>query len=371
MKPLIALLLCAGLFASPEEAFPEVPRGLFSLSPAGGACTSAVLNNADVVGVSLRQSWMDLEPSEGVFNWAFLDSEVARVATAGKQISLRISSQAGKPAWVTTAVAKAGGTFYTFDDNGVSTTIPVFWEPTFLAKKTAMIAALGAHFSRNPAIKIVSVSFANATSEDWNVPHTSPEVTQWLDLGYTSQKMLDAGKRIIDGTMTAFPNQYVTLAIGGNGHAGATGNLDPDACYVARNALQAARTLWPGRLIVQMNSLSTVNPVAPGPDDSVWHLLWDSRPDVAGQMLLWCYGDTTYRVNGGVAGSPSLVLPKAIAAGASYGMDYVEIYQTDVVNLPAATISYTRGALTGSSGPGPTPPLMVAPAAPTGLQAQP
>ncbi len=372
LNHLIPLLLCAGLVASPGEAFAEIPRGVFSLSPAGGACKSAVLSNSNVVGVSIRQSWMDLEPSEGVFNWAFLDSEVARVATAGKQISLRISSQAGKPAWVTTAITSAGGSFYTFDDNGVPTTIPVFWDPTFLAKKTAMIAAMGAHFSKNPAIKIISVSFANASSEDWNVPHTSSEVTQWLNLGYTSQKMLDAGKRVIDATMTAFPNQYVTLAVAGNGHAGATGNLDPDACYVARNAVQAARTSWPGRLIVQINSLSTFNPVAPGPDDSVWHLLWDSRPDVAGQMLLWCYGDTTYRVNGGVISNPSLVLPKAIAAGASYGMKFVEIYQTDVVNLPPA-IGYAQDALTGLGGPGPSPrpPAMAAPAAPTGLQAQP
>jgi hypothetical protein len=27
----------------------------------------------------------------------------------------------------------------------VNTTIPVFWDPTFLAKKKAMITALGAH----------------------------------------------------------------------------------------------------------------------------------------------------------------------------------------------------------------------------------
>lgn len=352
-----AALLCAGLLAFPRSVSSEVPRGVFSLSTAGKACDETVLTNPDVTGVALRQAWSDLEPTEGVFDWTFLDSEVARVAAAGKQILLRIITQAGKPAWVTTAVTAAGGSFYTFDDNGVTTTIPVFWDPTFLAKKKAMIAALGAHFSKNSAIKIVSASFANATSEDWNVPHNPDEVTKWLAVGYTSQKMLDAGKQIIDATMTAFPTQYVTMAIGGNGHVGGTGNLDPDATYVPRNVILTARASWPGRMLAQINSLSTYNPVAPGPDDSVWHLLWDSRPDVAAQMVYQCATDPTYRVNGGVAGDPATVLRVAVDAGVSYGVNYIEIYQIDVVNL-LATITYAHTALAAT-----TPPK-----APTGFQ---
>lgn len=60
------------------------------------------------------------------------------------------------------------------------TTIPVFWDPTYLQKKKNMICALGAHFAdfptpENRTVKIVSASFANATSEDWNVPHDPTE----------------------------------------------------------------------------------------------------------------------------------------------------------------------------------------------------
>jgi hypothetical protein len=303
-----------------------------------------------VDGISIRYGWMDLEPTEGTYNWTYLDSMVASAAAAGKKVLLRIGTMSGRPVWVTTAVRNAGGKFFTFDDNGVQTTIPVFWDPTFLAKKQAMIAALGAHFTNNPAVAIVAASFANATSEDWNVPHAPPDVVNWLAVGYTSQKMLDAGKAIIDATMTAFPNQYVTLAVGGNGHVGATGNLDPTADYVARNAVATARASWPGRLIVQINSLSTFNPVEPGPDGSIWRLLWDSQPDVAGQMVWSCFGDTTYRVNDGVSGDPAVVLQEAVNAGISYGMNYIEIYQVDVRNL-ATTMSYAHNVLLGTPGP--------------------
>jgi Beta-galactosidase len=337
-----------------NSALGIVPHGVFSLSPAGVSCRDTVLSNPSV-DVSVRQDWKDLEPAEGVYDWSFLDSEIARVAAAGRMVLLRINTQVSKPDWVTNAVKDAGGAFFTFDKDGVPTTIPVFWDPTFLAKKKAMIAALGAHFTGNAAIKIVWTSFANGNSEDWSVPHTAPDVANWLAVGYTSEKMLDAGKQIIDTTMAAFPNQYVTLAVAGNGH----GELDPDESYVARNAVLAARATWPGRLIVQKNCLSTFNPPAPG-FGTVFQLLWDSRPDIGGQMLDACFGDTTYRNNAGVPDEAAVILHKSVDDGVAYGMNYIEIYQLDVLNLPAE-ITYAHNALLSLATPNPPTGLQLAP----------
>ena len=231
--------------------------------------------------------------------------------------------------------------FYTFEDGGRPVTIAVFWDPVWVAKKTAMISALGARYSSNPAVKMVAASFANANSEDWAVPHTSPEVTAWFAAGYTSANMLDAGRQIIDAAMAAFPNQYVALAVASNGP-----RLDPDLDYVARNAVLNADASWPGRLIVQKNSLGTFIPAAPGTGTG-WELLWNSRPEVAGQMVWWCYGDTTYRVNGGVPIDPSTALMNAVDKGAAYEMKFIEIYRRDIVNLPGAT-HYAHTALTGA-----------------------
>ena len=50
---------------------------------------------------------------------------------------------------------------------------------------------------------------------------------------------------------------------------------------------------------------------------------------------------------------------RAIEKGVGYGMKYIEIYQNDVLNLPAE-IAFAHGALLGSAGP-------AAPKAPTGL----
>jgi hypothetical protein len=172
--------------------------------------------------------------------------------------------------------------------------------------------------------------------------------------------MLDAGQQTIDATMVAFPNQYVTLAVAGDG------SLDPDTDYVSRNAVATANLSWPGRLIVQKNCLSAVNPPAPG-TGTVFQLLWDNRPNGGGQMLWWCANDATYRNNGGVVADAGTVLQKSVDTGVGYGMNYIEIYQTDVVNLPTI-ISYAHAVLNGLTPPPPTPPPGATPAAPTGFK---
>ncbi|MEO7723965.1 MAG: hypothetical protein ABIU29_04640 [Chthoniobacterales bacterium] len=88
-----------------------------------------------------------------------------------------------------------GRHLFTFHKDGVPTTIPVFGDPTFLAKKKAMIGALGAHFSSNPAIKIVWTSVANVNSEDWSVPHNPADIAAWQAVGYTTEKLLDAADK--------------------------------------------------------------------------------------------------------------------------------------------------------------------------------
>ena len=216
-----------------------------------------------------------------------------------------------------------------------------FGIPTFLAKKKAFIAAFGAHLTNSPNFKIIVASFANATSEDWNVPHTPDIVPQWLELGYTTELLVDAGAQIIGATMDAFPNQFVALAEGGNGN-----QLDGPGgeTLAARTAIADARALYPGRLIVQRNALSTCIPEPPDDPNSVWNVIWISRPDVAAQMLFQCFEEPSFRVNCGIPIDPAQALMNAVDRGVEYEVNYIEIYQTDAKNLPTA-ITYAHNLL--------------------------
>ncbi|MBA2436066.1 MAG: hypothetical protein H0V54_13470 [Chthoniobacterales bacterium] len=129
-------------------------------------------------------------------------------------MALCISTQFAKPAWVTNAGAQAGGTFFTLERAA------------------------------------------------YPVRHAA-----WQEVGYTTEKLLDAGRQIIDASMTAFPDQY-DHPCDRWGTATSTRNVN----YAARNAVPA-RAGWPGRLIVQKNSLATSNPPAPG-TDTVYQVLW-------------------------------------------------------------------------------------------------
>jgi hypothetical protein len=122
-------------------------------------------------------------------------------------------------------------------------------------------------------------------------------------------------------------------------------------------------------LIVQKNSLATFNPPAPG-TNTVYELLWDSRPDIAGQMLFNCYSDTTYRNNDGVPDDPADILHKSVNAGVAYGMNYIEIYQVDVLNLPAE-IAYAHDVMLGLAQPSDTTPPLGSPKPPTGVRSNP
>ncbi len=319
-------LVCAALVVAPIAAFSEIPRGVYSVAGVDSDPVSRTLTNPDVDGISLRTQWSTLEPSEGSFDWTYLDGAIALCVANGKDVLIRIGSQQSKPAWVTTAVVRARGKFFTFQDDGVTTKIPVFWDPTYLAKKTNMIRAVGARYTGNPAVKIVVASFANAPSEDWNVPHTPADITSWLRVGYSTALMLSAGATTINATLDAFSNQHVTLTVG------ASGTLDQPFAddFVARSAISTARLVYGERMLAQRNNLSSTIPVAPG-TGTPWSMIWDFQPGVGAQMVNICFDSESC----GQGLDPEDALTQSIQNGLDYGVKFIEVYQSDVNRYPA------------------------------------
>ena len=317
-----------------------IPRGVFSLAKVGQPADPAVFANPLVDGISVREAWRNLEPSPGAYDWSFLDSEVARAGKADKVVLLRILSEGpGTPPWALDGVQTFGyhdANPFHLEKAGL---IAVYWDRTYLARKKAMIQALGAHFSANPAVRVVAAVCASAHSGDWSVPHKPADIRSWKAIGYSSDKMVDVCKQIIDTTMESFPRQCVTLAVGRNGR------LDPDPNYVARAAVQYAKSRYAGRFITQKNSLAATTPPPGSPDLKHFEMLWESRPEVAGQVLWYSYGDPNCRNNGGRGPcDPETTLRRAIDIGLAYKMKYIEIYEQDVLNLPSV-IRYAHDSL--------------------------
>ncbi len=141
----IALLL------SIANAYPaEVPRGVFSLTPPNKPVNAAILGHPSVGGVSIRSQWQVVEPTEGVYNWSYFDSQITRVMNAGKTDPLLRISAGGQntPQWVFDAGVQTFSfvdTIRYHDTYGQTLTIPVFWDP-ILEKEEKPYRRYGAAF---------------------------------------------------------------------------------------------------------------------------------------------------------------------------------------------------------------------------------
>jgi hypothetical protein len=332
----------------PPGVVPAVPKGIFCASgPEPNGFPDQILNDPRIAGLDIGDKWGDIEPTEGVYDWSSLDFPLAQAEAHGKKVVLAIASGGiNIPDWLLANYPDIK-TFSFIDTNpyhstyGETLTIPVFWDPIFLAKKIALIQAAGARYAANPNIVVVDCAFANATTIDWNVPDAPEDIANWLAAGYTTELMVGTGETIIDITMAAFPNQNINMSIGR-----VTGNLDPTEDYLAETVVNYATTTY-GRFITQKDSLSatTADPAVSTSQLFNWQILFDQCPTVAGQMLWKVTGDSTYRMNGGIPGDPATMLLNAVTIGSHYGMQYQEIYLVDLENLALSSVIDTANAL--------------------------
>ena len=351
-------LMFAGLISVAEATVAPIPKGIVSMpATEPGGFPDQILNDPRIVGLDLGGKWPDIEATEGVYDWSHLDSELAKAEAHGKIVLLGITSGGvNVPDWL--LADPNVQTFSFIDPNvyhstyGQELTIPVFWDPIFLAKEIAFIQAAGAHFAAHSSIVVVSCAFANATRIDWNIPDAPEDIANWRAAGYTTELMVNAGETIIDATMAAFPNQNVVLPIGRN-----TTGLDPTSDYLAETVIDYATTTY-GRFITARLSLNanTDDPAIDTSSLGVWQVLFDQCPNVAAQMLWNVSGDDTYRMNGGIPGIPQDILLNAIIIGTHYGTQYQEIYEADLEDPDMSSVIDTANTLLTVTPPPPAAP---------------
>ena len=113
--------------------------------------------------VYLRVPWAFIEPEEGKFNWALLDTPAQRWIAKGKYVAMRITCSENwirfaTPEWVKNAGAK--GVFYNFGqgpaENGACWD-PDYLDPVFLEKLDRLLAALAARYEGNPNVAFIDV----------------------------------------------------------------------------------------------------------------------------------------------------------------------------------------------------------------------
>lgn len=116
-----------------------------------------------VTTVYLRVPWAYLEPEEGQFNWALLDTPAQRFIANGKRVAFRLTCSENwvnfaTPEWVKKAGAK--GVFYEFGKGpSEKETLwdPDFGDPIFLEKLDHFLAAMAARYNGNPNVAFIDI----------------------------------------------------------------------------------------------------------------------------------------------------------------------------------------------------------------------
>ncbi len=113
--------------------------------------------------VYLRVPWSMVEPEEGKFNWAMLDTPAQRWIAKGKRVGFCITCSENwirfaTPEWVKNAGAK--GVFYEFGKGPVkdgSFWDPDFGDPVFLKKLDEFLGIMAERYDGNPNVAFVDI----------------------------------------------------------------------------------------------------------------------------------------------------------------------------------------------------------------------
>ena len=128
-------------------------------------------------GIVVNESWSQLEPSNGVYDWAPLDESLANVSAWNAQhpstplgVKLRIFAGQSAPAWVISASGpEVAVTIGLHASRNVS--VGRFWTGAFRQAWSTFQHAMAARYDGNPLIRAVSVSScSSSTGEPFIVP---------------------------------------------------------------------------------------------------------------------------------------------------------------------------------------------------------
>jgi len=323
--------------ATDSGAAPAFAPGVFALLASNEQSPDPSLyTNPAIAGIAVRTAWESCEPGNGVFDWKYLDAQIAAAKTAGKKVSIAVAAVSAKhpaPAWLSAAGAKL---VTIKDPSGDTYPIPVPWDEIFLDAYTAFVSAFGARYANEPTVAFVRGATESVTN-GWGLPGTDSSGVPLSSYGYSPDKEVAALERVVDAFMTAFPR---TLQWEEVGFVKDTENLGVDAGYFAQAIADYGFTKYPDRFEVWREDLSDCTPNPPTRAD--WTIL-AAHPGHDGAQMVWNVqdGPQAFRMDGCTNAPPDkgTVLRDAIQKGIDFGMPYLEIYEADCKDTDPAMVA--------------------------------
>jgi hypothetical protein len=340
------LLLMPSL--SSAQIIPQT-TGLFVINATGNfrsKTNASMLTNPSVRGIFVSMDWNVLEAIEGSYYWSSLDSMLSEAGAAGKQVTLGVMAGYATPPWVYADGAQPFKFLWdkTAGASGAGTcsvqSLPIPWDPVFLAKWQTFIQALGARYGSNRTLVSVMLYGVNFESVETSLPISNGKKIEgegksctgynypalWQAAGYTRTKVEDALATLQSDYQAAFPNTQLLAGLNPAGFP----PIDQDGNLIAKETADAD---VPSELMA--SGAATLGSQFSAGDGglSATGATWSTLTDYASTF------DTGYQTTTALGSALPDAMDKAIAAGAQW----LQLYSSDV------TLSSNQSALASAA----------------------
>jgi hypothetical protein len=293
-------------------------------------------SNPSVSGLTFRTSWADIEPAKDSFVWTKLDTVFDNAEKNGKWIELVLIPGFGSPAWALQGVQTSMFSINYGPGKGTQLLLPLPWDQTYLNRWFTFLKMVSARYENRPSFLKIAADGPTSITAEMTLPDAPADICNWVNLGYTSDRLIGSWKQVFAHFAQIFPRQYFSLAlypplpIVSKTHC-ENGNpigLDHAESQRVRDAIIALGVdNYPQHFVLQENGLIGA---ASDPTNSAYELVksYSGRIVIGYQLSTSAMQNPVYM--GGVSDGAT-ALQMSLQKGLEAHPQFLEVYEPDVL----------------------------------------
>jgi hypothetical protein len=341
---------------------PAQPRGLTAVNDfepstrVGSLFDDRTYANPNIAGLTFRTSWADVEPADGNFVWTKLDTVFDNAEKNNKWVELVLIPGFGAPAWALQGVQTATFSVVYGPGKGDQLALPLPWDQTYLDRWFAFLKAVSARYQNRPAFIKIAADGPTSVTGEMSLPNAPADLCTWIQVGYTSDRLIGAWQQVFANYAQIFPRQYFSLALYPpppivsttrcqNGNPTGADHNESQRVRAAIVALGADN--YPKQFVLQTNGLTAAKEDA---SSSGGYAFVESY---SGKVVIGFQLTTSAMAHPTSMGDPdgATALQESLQKGLDAHALFIEVYEPDVLSPAAQAVLATFAAALASGAP--------------------
>ena len=341
---------------TPSQPLPTYPLGLTSVNnlesstPPGSFFDGKLFDNRtytnpSVAGLTFRTSWADIEPSQGNFVWTKLDTVFNQAEKNNKWVELVLIPGFGTPAWALQGVQTSTFSIIYGPGKGQQLVMPLPWDQTYLERWFTFLKAVSGRYQSRPSFIKIAADGPTSITGEMTLPDTPTDLCTWVQVGYSSDRIIGAWKQVFTHYAQIFPRQYFSLALYPPlPIVGTTRCVNGNPTGINHAESQRVRDIliglgvdnYPKRFVLQENGLTGSTGEATGGS-------YDIVKSYSGKIVIGYQLATSAMASPAYMGDPDGVtaLRNSLQRGIEAHAQFLEVYEPDVLSPAAQNVLAT------------------------------